>query len=47
MDQEKYNKTNNINNLRKIINAINLEKLNIIQDQIENFGFELDTNEVL
>ncbi len=47
MDQEKYNKTNNINNLRKIINAINLEKLNIIQDQIENFGFELNTNEVL
>ena len=47
MDQEKYNKTNNINNLRKIINAINLEKLNIIQNQIENFGFELDTNEVL
>ena len=47
MDQEKYNKTNNINNLRKIINAINLEKLNIIQDQIENFGFELDTNKVL
>lgn len=46
-DQESYNKTLNISRLKKIIDSIDLKKIDIIQDQIENFGFELDTNEVL
>lgn len=33
IDQEKYNKLQNINRLRKIINSINLEKLEIIENQ--------------
>lgn len=34
IDQEKYNKVANFDRLRKIINSINLEKLEIIENQI-------------
>lgn len=33
-DQESYNKTTNLNRLRKIINSIDLEKIKLIEEQI-------------
>ena len=41
IDQKNYNATLNFDNLRKIINNIDLEKLNIIQDQIENYNYKV------
>ena len=41
IDQKNYNATLNFDNLRKIINNIDLEKLNIIQEQIENYNYKV------
>lgn len=40
IDQKNYNATLNFDNLRNIINNIDLEKLNIIQEQIENYNYK-------